>query len=171
MMADIKNILYATDLSRNSAFAFQYAADLADQYKAPIHIVHVIEELPPSVKAMVESYLTSDQMSNLTHLKSDTMEKIRDRLTGFCDSFQKNESQCELRIASIDICEGYPANEILKKAKERDCDIVVMGTHGKGAISHAFLGSVAERVLRRTKKPIFVIPLPEDDLERGYPDF
>jgi nucleotide-binding universal stress UspA family protein len=171
MISEIKNILYATDLSKNSAYAFQYAVDLAEHYKAVIHIVHVIEELPPSVKAMVEGYLTHEQMENLAHQKSNTMEKIRDRLQLFCETFQEREPQCELRVASIDICEGYPANEILKKAKEKDCDMLVMGTHGKGAISHAFLGSVAERVLRRAKKPVFVIPLPEGETGLSFQDF
>ena len=40
-------------------------------------------------------------------------------------------------------------------------DIVIMGTHGKGVISHAFLGSVAEKVLRRIRKPVYIIPLPK----------
>jgi nucleotide-binding universal stress UspA family protein len=171
MISEIKNVLYATDLSKNSAYAFQYATDLADKYHSIIHIIHVIEELPPSVKAMVESYLTDEQIENLAHQKSKTMEKIKNRLTVFCDNFQKEDPQCELRVGSIDISEGYPANEILKKAKEWDCGLIVMGTHGKGVISHAFLGSVAEKVLRRAKQPVFVIPLPEEESDLTFADF
>ncbi|MBN1847584.1 MAG: universal stress protein [Deltaproteobacteria bacterium] len=171
MILEIQSILYATDLSKNSAYAFLYATDLSEYNKARIHIIHVIEELPPSVKAMVEGYLTPEQMENLSHQKSNTVEKIRNRLHLFCENFQKGDPQCELRVASIDISEGYPANEILKKANEKNCDLIVMGTHGKGVISHAFLGSVAEKVLRRTKIPVFVIPLPEDEQGLGFQDF
>ena len=170
MISDIKNILYATDLSKNSAYSFQYAVDIAEKYNSQIHIVHVIEELPPSVKAMVEGYLNDEQMENLTHQKSNTMSKIKDRLNVFCENFQKDVPECKLNVASIDISEGYPAHEILKKANELDCQMIVMGTHGKGAISHAFLGSVAERVLRRAGIPVFIIPLPEGELELSFPD-
>ncbi|MDH4268495.1 MAG: universal stress protein [Deltaproteobacteria bacterium] len=55
---------------------------------------------------------------------------------------------------------GDPAVEILQKADDLNCDAVIMGTYGKGLISHAFLGSVSERVLHRIQKPVFIIPLP-----------
>ena len=45
------------------------------------------------------------------------------------------------------------------------CDIVVMGTHGKGVISHAFLGSVAEKVLHRIGIPVYIIPIPKEDTD------
>ena len=48
------------------------------------------------------------------------------------------------------------------KTKEFNCDIILMGTHGKGVLIHALLGSVAEKVLRHSRRPVFVIPLPED---------
>jgi nucleotide-binding universal stress UspA family protein len=67
------------------------------------------------------------------------------------------------RVADILTCEGYPAEIILKKADELDCDVIVMGSHGKGIISQTFLGSVSKRVLRRTRKPVFIIPLPKED--------
>ena len=60
---------------------------------------------------------------------------------------------------------GDPAEEILKKAEGNDCDIVIMGTHGKGVITHAFLGSVSEKVLHRISKPVFVIPLPKGETD------
>jgi nucleotide-binding universal stress UspA family protein len=66
------------------------------------------------------------------------------------------------RIKRTRVEEGYPAEVILRIADEENCDVIIMGTHGKGIITQTFLGSVAERVLRRTRKPVFVIPLPPD---------
>jgi len=60
---------------------------------------------------------------------------------------------------------GDPAEEILKKAEETNCDIVIMGTHGKGVITHAFLGSISEKVLHRISKPVFIIPLPKGETD------
>ena len=64
---------------------------------------------------------------------------------------------------SIETCKGYPAEEILRTANKLNCDIIVMGTHGKGIISQTFLGSMAKKVLRRTRKPVFIIPLPKEE--------
>ena len=66
------------------------------------------------------------------------------------------------KIVSIEVCQGYPADEIIKQADDLPCDLIVMGTHGKGIVSQAFFGSVAKRVLRRVRKPVFIIPLPKE---------
>jgi nucleotide-binding universal stress UspA family protein len=52
--------------------------------------------------------------------------------------------------------------EILNTADTKECDVIVLGTHGKGWLKHTFLGSVASSVLTRTRKPVFVIPLPSE---------
>ena len=69
------------------------------------------------------------------------------------------------RVISIMVVFGDPAAEILQKVDELNCDVVIMGTHGKGLIRHAFLGSVSERVLHRIRKPVFIIPLPEGETD------
>jgi len=68
-------------------------------------------------------------------------------------------------INSIEVCEGYPAETILNMVDDLNCDMIIMGTHGKGILGNAFLGSTAKRVLRRTRKPIFIIPLPKGKLD------
>jgi nucleotide-binding universal stress UspA family protein len=56
---------------------------------------------------------------------------------------------------------------ILRKADELNCDAIVLGTHGKGFIRNTFLGSTSKKVLRRTRKPVFVIPLPKEETDIG----
>ena len=93
-----------------------------------------------------------------------------------CDIYEPNgkrfngDTKYADRVASIEVSEGFAAEEILKKADEFDCDVIVMGTHGKGLISHAFLGSISKRVLRRTTKPVFIIPLPEGESDITFHD-
>lgn len=164
-MPKIDKILYATDLSRNSAYAFQYATDMAEKHDALICLLHVLEQLPESVKATLENYLTEEQLGKFHDEKEELKETIRKRLNVFCDNVQKEDPQCVFRVASIDIIEGHPVNEILKHAEKESCDLIVMGTHGKGILTHAFLGSVAEKVLRKSKIPVLVIPIPEDGTE------
>ena len=75
------------------------------------------------------------------------------------------------RIESIEICKGYPAQEILSKADTLNCDALIMGTHGKGIMGQTFLGSVTKKVLRRVRKPVFIIPLPKDETDITFHDF
>jgi nucleotide-binding universal stress UspA family protein len=56
----------------------------------------------------------------------------------------------------------------LNIADEEHCDAIVLGTHGKGFLAHTFLGSVSSAVLHRTRKPVFIIPLPS---EKTGPDW
>jgi len=96
---------------------------------------------------------------------AEATEMIEKRLKLFCDKELKDDSEYTGEAISIEVCQGYPPEEILRKADELDCDVIVMGTHGKGVIRHSFLGSVAQKVLRRVRKPVFVIPLPEGEID------
>lgn len=165
----IKKILYATDLSKNSAFAFQYAMDYAEKHDAQIIILHVFEKLRWADMTELEDNLQiAEQLKGMARNKENTINNIKKRLNNFCEKMRRDEPSCSFKVAAIEICEGYPANMILEKADEFGCDLIVMGTHGKGLITHAFLGSVAEKVLRRSKRPVFTIPLPEGDTELSF---
>jgi len=163
MPADIKRILYATDLSYNSVNAFDYAVNLAIKFDAEITILHVIDEIEGTSLNMVRLYLREARMEeNLQKEMTRIHEEINDRLNGFIDRKVADNPELANRIKSIEICKGYPAEEIIKKADDFHCDVIVMGTHGKGILSQAFFGSVAKKVLRRIRKPVFIIPLPRE---------
>jgi len=160
MASKIEKILYATDLSKNSTFAYQHAADLAKTYDAKLYILHVFEAIPENTRAQLQAYLTDEMREQMAHRDDEVIEDIKKRLQTFCDNVQKDDPTCVYRVEEIMVQEGYPSNVILEKAEELDCDLIVMGTHGKGFLSHAILGSVAEKVLRHAKRPVFVVPLP-----------
>ena len=166
MIPKIQKILYATDLSENSVYAFRYAIDSAKKHDASIVVLHVLEKMPPFALALVGSQLREEKRREIFDEKiASTMDLIRKRLQIFCDRELEDDPECVDKVESIEVCEGYPAEEILKKADKLDCDAIIMGTHGKGVLSHTFLGSVAERVLRRVRKPVFVIPLPRGETD------
>ena len=97
-------------------------------------------------------------------------DRIKKQLKIFCEKELKNDSECADRVESIELCEGFPPEMILRKADEFNCDAIVMGTHGKGIIRNTFLGSTSKRVLRRTRKPVFIIPLPKEEADIGLGD-
>ena len=85
-----------------------------------------------------------------------TIDRIRKRLEVFCERELKDDPGGANRVVGIEVCEGYPAEEILRKADELDCDVIVLGTHGKGVLGHTFLGSVAERVVGHSKHAVLI---------------
>jgi nucleotide-binding universal stress UspA family protein len=157
MIPKINRVLYTTDLSGNSPYVFRYAVNTAEKHDAEIIILHVVEEVPSSILAYSPAL---DRI--LRNQKEGVVNELNHRLDEFCESELRERPECMKRIKRTKVVEGYPAEVILRVADEEKCDIIIMGTHGKGIISQTFLGSVAERVLRRTRKPVFVIPLPPD---------
>ena len=156
MIPKIKRVLYATDLSESSMYAFRYAVNTIEKHDAEMIVLHVIEAIPPAVQA----YIMFNR--NIEDIKDEVVEETSTRLNEFCKGELQEKPQLLERIKSVEAKEGYPADEILKVADEQKCDVIIMGTHGKGLLTHTFLGSVAERVLRRSTKPIFIIPLPKE---------
>ena len=171
MIPEIKKILYATDLSTNSVFAFRYAVNSAEKHNAGITILHVLEQLSSTNNALISSYLTEMQREKIFNDKIEyTSERIRKRLEIFCNKEFKEEPELMNLIDSIEVKEGFPAEEILQTAKELNCDAIVIGTHGKGIIENTFLGSISKRVLRRTRIPVFIIPIPKGEIDISIKD-
>ena len=158
MILQMKKILYATDLSKNSSYAFLYAIDMAKKHDAKIVMLHAIEPVPP----YAEVYgAMPEQFEKKQH--HEIIESMKKHLQGFC---KKAEAQvgppCVELVSKILVPVGHPPEEILNAADEEGCDAIVIGTHGKGFLAHAFLGSVSKAVLHRTRKPVFIIPLPSE---------
>jgi nucleotide-binding universal stress UspA family protein len=160
MIPKIQKILYTTDLSPNSDYAFRYAINTAKYHNANIVILHVLEEISETALAMLSSDLVGAQRKKISE---ETVNQIKDRLKLFCEKELNNDPDCAKRVESVAVMEGYPAEIILREADQLNCDVIVMGSHGKGIINQTFLGSVTKRVLRRTRKPVFIIPLPKGE--------
>lgn len=163
-MVAIKKLLYATDLSRNASFAFRYAIYLAKRLDADVVILHVVEKMSSDAQLAMMAYMDDKDRQQLMANRVDRgIERIRKRLEAFCEKELAENQDIAKKIVAIDVCEGFPAETILEKSDAFHCDAIVMGTHEKG-VSHTFLGSVAKRVLRRSRKPTFIVPLPAKDM-------
>ena len=161
MIVDIRKILYCTDLSQNAVYAFQYAAQLAKLTGAKIHILHVVEELSADAKITLLTYIMDDTKRNKAlHDRTNQAEAhLKERVDMFFAKQDEEYRKVRDQIVSVDAYEAYPAEQILKSSVEHDCDLIVMGAHEKG-LSHNFLGSVAKSVLRRSRIPTLIVPLP-----------
>ena len=164
MIPQIKTILYATDLTKNSTYAFYYAIDLARKSDAMITILHCIEPLLASVYSEI---ITSNAFTNIRKYKEEEkaqdITQIKKLLQQFCQSVESQIGPpCVNLISEVIVNEGHPAEVILNAAETKECDVIVLGTHGKGWLKQTFLGSTAGSVLGRTRKPIFIVPLPSE---------
>ena len=158
MIPQIKKILYATDLSRNSAYAFYYAVDLAQKKGATIVILNAIEPVP----AYVRNYIGDTEKIDLNR-HEEIIKVIQQRLNNFCQNVDAHiGSPCAELVSKVIVRVGYPVEEILSVADEEGCDVIILGNHGKGFLIQTFLGSVSRGVLDRTRKPVFIIPLPPE---------
>jgi nucleotide-binding universal stress UspA family protein len=159
MIPQIKKILYATDLSKNSSYAFLYATDMAKRHDAKIVILHAVEPLPAYIDAYTGITVDMKQKE-----RGEIAEEIRGHLQEFCKRAEARIGPpCVSLVSKILVPRGHPPEEILNAADEEGCDVIVLGTHGKGFLAHAFLGSVSSAVLHRTRKPVFIIPLPSEE--------
>ena len=163
MIPEVKKTLYATDLSKNSSYAFLYAADMAKRHNARIVILHSVEPYRPmyseGMSVRVEEMLRKAKKEE----RETDLEEIKKYLQEFCNKIENQIGPpCVELVSKILLPLGHPVEEILKAADEEGCDAIVLGTHGKGFLRHTFLGSVAGSVLERTRKPVFIIPLPSE---------
>lgn len=162
-LPNITKILYATDLSKNARYAFGFAASLSARYNAPITILHILEELSPTALMMVGDIIGETRWVSLKKEKEIlVVETIKERLEEFHQDIQCDYPECAFVVEDTIVATGQPVEQILHYAENTDCDLVVMGSHGQGMLAEVMIGSTSRRVLRRCRKPVMVIRLPEE---------
>lgn len=143
---DVKTILVPTDFSAGAQTALDHATALATVFGAKIVVLHVIETF---TYTMTESL----QVVNVYNVVKTAVEPVLDQMV--------QDLQKEHVSASRVLVQGTAYEEIGVQAKKAGADLIVMGTHGRRGISHAFMGSVAERVVRTAPCPVLTVRTPE----------
>lgn len=171
---NIKKILYATDLSESARFAFAYAASLAEKYGAEITILHVLME-DAKMEAGIIGYIGEERWQkikeqNVKEARQALIGKKRDNvdlrygLERFAEEMTSGMAETSKPLTDeVVIRRGNPVDRIIEVAAEHNNDLIVMGTHGHGVIADAMMGSTARRVIRRSKTPVLVIRLPDEE--------
>ncbi|MGD8761725.1 MAG: universal stress protein [Desulfobacteraceae bacterium] len=171
---DVKKILYATDLSENARFAFAYAVSLANLYGAKIVLLHVLPEFSELMDKHIIGYIDADRWEEIKAQHFDEAREaligkrkdhlaVKDVLHQFSENVKEGEKGEGFSTDEIIVERGNPVEEIINQSKKLNCDLIVMGTHGHGTLEDAMIGSTARRVIRRSKIPVLVVRLPEED--------
>jgi len=145
----MKTILYATDFSPASDAAFEQAMTLAKRSGAHLIVAHV-RSVPdnvwyPSVAAVhdLDKHIEAASLAALAKLRDVAQRRGVDAAA----------------ISRV----GVPWDAICALAEETDADLVVLGTHGASGVRHALIGSVAERVVRASTRPVLTVRSAEAD--------
>ena len=163
MIPKIRKILYATDLSPNSTYALRYVMNEVIMHNAEIVILNVFEKISTANPTVLGAFIDDSQHKKIfDDYTAETEDIIKQRLQKIYDEELRNHPGFADINTFIEVAEGFPAELILSKARELECDVIVMGTHSKGILANTFLGSTAKRVLRRSRKPVLIIPLPRE---------
>jgi nucleotide-binding universal stress UspA family protein len=145
-MATISRILVPTDFSEPSDDALDYARSLARAFDARIDVLHVLEDLA------AHAWTTEVYVAALPGVHEEMERQARDRL----DRLFSPEDRERFGV-TVALRVGSPFVEVVRYARDHDIDLIVMGTHGRGAIAHMLLGSVAERVVRKAPCAVLTV--------------
>jgi len=147
-MFRVKKILHPTDFSEQAGHAFGVACALAKQHGAEVIVLHVV---PPPITHGEAVARASPEDDYFEQLRRDYLLPIRSPEPGVAVTHEMGY--------------GNPDEVIVETAAERGCDLIVMGTHGRGWLGRLLMGSVAEHVLRKAPCPVLTVRLPPN--ERG----
>jgi universal stress protein A len=151
-MIDLRRILVPTDFSKHSHNALTYAVAFADKFGAELHLLHVVQDLALFIPDnVVGSPPVTPPVDQLTAAVREALQRlIRD------NGLERFRVCPEVR-------EGTPFYEIIRCAREKDVDLIVMGTHGRSGLAHVLLGSVSEKVVRKAPCPVLTVRHPEHE--------
>lgn len=142
----IDSILVPIDFSEPSKEALAAAVALAEAYDSRLQLLHVVQPVvypqvyfPGSTAAVTADYAAINRYAR------EGLDEIAAEIEGFSGS------------VSTHVVEGYPATTITDFAGDHDSDLIVISTHGHTGIAHLLLGSVAEKVVRLARAPVFVV--------------
>jgi nucleotide-binding universal stress UspA family protein len=152
-MVQVQNILWLTDFSEDSAHALPYARALAELNKTRLYLMHVIENPTSNAYGPVEGdYLA---------MEVNAREKARTWLEEYARKNLHDFPNHEILLR-----QGDALSEILKVETAKAIGTIVVGTHGRSGLAHMLLGSVAEKVIRSVRCPVYVIRHPERVMPR-----
>lgn len=146
-MLRLTRILAPTDFSEHSNHALRYAADLAQQCGAKLVLLHVVsnEALESISKAHVPPH-------PVDMVYEDLAQEIREQYIRHVPPGVRKTLETEVLVLP-----GMPYLEIIRAARLREANVIVMATHGRTGLSHALMGSVTEKVLRKAPCPVLSI--------------
>lgn len=148
----IKTILFPTDFSQGARAAMDYAVSLAQDYKAKLILLYVIQDISIAEWYIPSSISAADLVEDMQKSAEKEMEKWG------------NEVGAKVPAVERSVTRGVPFVEIIGTAKDKQADLIVIGTHGRSGIDHMLFGSTAEKVVRKSPCPVLTVRMTAKEL-------
>ena len=145
-MAGLRRILFASDFSKESGKAFATAVKMAKTNRATLTVLHVIAPLMP---VSLDQYVGPETWRELDQETRRWTKRKLDALTG-------KASKSGVKAVGLTV-DGSPAQQIVRVARSKRFDLIVIGTHGRTELAKFFLGSVAGRVVSTAPCPVLTV--------------
>jgi len=142
-MKPFKHILVPVDFSVDASTAIQLAADLSQKYGAQLTLLHVRELVVPAAPN-APFYGTLACAEDQIQRDESLLESVKE------EAIAAGATHIETLVAE----NGNPSSRIVSFATRRECDLIVLSTHGRSGVSHMLLGSIAENVIRTARCPV-----------------
>ncbi len=141
----IKTILFPTDFSNGARAAMDHVVSLARDYQARLILLYVIQDI-----SIAEWYIPSSL---------SVADLIEDMQKSAWHEMEKWGAEISPKVKGIEkmVVRGVPFVEIIKTAREKNADLIVIGTHGRTGIDHMLFGSTAEKVVRKAPCPVLTV--------------
>jgi nucleotide-binding universal stress UspA family protein len=144
-----RKILCATDLSPTSEPALRAAFDLGRKLDAMVYVLHVVEPPYRAAPWFVPASLERDVIQAMWKRQEEAaLEQVQNAIA---------ETAVDGARAEPMVRTGIPVDEILNSANDLGAEMIVLGTHGRTGLKHIALGSVAERVVRASARPVLTV--------------
>lgn len=174
-MTGFNRILVPIDFSEHSTNALRYACALSETFSAELHLLHVLQDLiamipepglsfPAPGNYMEEMKTSAEEQLQKLPRATPLSETDGGKTDGAATDESGTKTAAEMTVVR-DIRQGPPFLEIVRYAKEKECDLIVVGTHGRSGLAHMLLGSVAGKVVRKASCPVLTVRLDQHPFE------
>ncbi|HYT67778.1 MAG TPA: universal stress protein [Vicinamibacterales bacterium] len=155
-MINLKTILVPSDFSECSDAALRYGLELARRFDATLHLLHVVQD------PLTQPWAAEGFSAPLFEVVDKWQKEAKERLA-------RSIPAADAGRVTVAATIGWPYAEILHYAVEHSVDLIVMGTHGRGGVTHMLLGSIAEKVIRRAPCPVLTVRHPQREFVEPIP--
>jgi nucleotide-binding universal stress UspA family protein len=154
----LTRILAPTDFSKYSGFALEWAAYLTQCMKAELVLLHVLTDEEGKIieEIIGEGAVVQIPKGIRQNVVDDRQKKLKDQY----EMVVPRDIKASLKVEQMTRI-GVPFLEIVKMAKEKEVDLIVMGTHGRTGLAHVLIGSVAEKVVHHAHCGVLTIKHPQ----------
>ena len=156
----MKKILIAIDYNPTAQDVAKKGYELAKSMNAEVTLLHVVADYTYYSSLDYSPIMGFDSFSNLGVLQTNTVTELQNAAQDYLDKTKRYLDDDTIKTVVKD---GDSGQAIINAAKEYEADVIVMGSHSRRGLEKILMGSVAEKVLRNSTLPLFIIPVVENE--------